>query len=117
MRYASGGLFVALLFGTPIISQAAIPALYTNENIWSSEHDVPLGFVVDTDGNFEGVTQTGKVFRQTAVENTGSIRLQRFSIDEAFYYVSDKGIIIATTDTQALSLYLSMSLPLPSLKE
>lgn len=106
MNYPSVGLAVVLLLGIPKMSEAAIPALYTNENIWNSEHDKPLSFVIDAEGNFEGMTKTGKVFRQTTIANIGSIRLQRFSIDEAFYYVSDRGIIIATTDTQALSLYL-----------
>ncbi len=107
MNYARVGLAVVLLLATPKLSEAAIPDLYTNENIWNSEHDKPLSFVIDAAGNFEGITQTGKVFRQTTIANTGSIRLQRFSIDEAFYYISDRGIIIATTDTQALSLYLA----------
>lgn len=108
MKYAHRGLLVALLLLTPVFSEAAIPALYTNDNFWTSEHDKPLNFTVDAFGNFEGVTETGKTFRQTVVPNTGSVRLQRFSIDEAFYYVSDKGIIKALSDEEALALYSQM---------
>jgi hypothetical protein len=105
MKYARKGLLVALLILTPGFSEAAIPALYTNDNFWTSEHDKPLSFSVDAFGNFEGVTETGKVFYQKTVENTRSVRLQRFSIDEAFFYISDKGIIIANSDEEALTKY------------
>lgn len=86
---------------------AAIPAVYTNDNIWTSEHDQPVTVLQDTAGNFSGTTATGKVFYQTNIENSLAIRLQRFAIDEAFFYVSDKGIIIAPNDTVALSIYLT----------
>ncbi len=88
-------------------ADAAIPAVYTNDNIWTSEHDRPVQVTRDTVGNFSGTTATGKVFYQTNIENSLAIRLQRFAIDEAFFYVSDKGIIIAPNDTVALSIYLT----------
>lgn len=99
-------LALLLLLTTPV-TQAAIPAVYTNDNIWVSEHDRPLSMSRDEAGNFTGTTATGKVFYQTNIENSLSIRLQRFAIDEAFFYVSDKGIIIADNDTVALSIYLT----------
>jgi hypothetical protein len=110
MKYARKGLLVALLLLTPSLSEAAIPALYTNDNFWTSEHDKPLSFSVDALGNFEGVTETGKIFRQTNVPNSSSIRLQRFSIDEAFFYISDKGVIIANSDQEALEKYNVLAL-------
>jgi hypothetical protein len=88
-------------------AEAAIPAVYTNDNIWQSEHDRPITIEQDNFGNFTGTTATGKVFYQNNIENSLSIRLQRFAIDEAFFYVSDKGIIIAPNDTVALSIYLT----------
>jgi hypothetical protein len=86
---------------------AAIPAVYTNDNIFTSEHDAPVSFTQGTFGNFTGVTATGKVFSQYLITNSLDIRLQRFSIDEAFYYISDRGIILANSDTVALSIYLT----------
>jgi hypothetical protein len=53
------------------------------------------------------VTATGKIFSQYLITNSLDIRLQRFSIDEASYYISDRGIILADSDTVALSIYLS----------
>ncbi len=88
-------------------AEAAIPSVYTNDNIWVSEHDRPVTVEQDMFGNFTGTTATGKVFYQNNIENSLSIRLQRFAIDEAFFYVSDKGIIIAPNDTVALSIYLT----------
>jgi len=108
MKKTMYGAVFALLALIPAASQAAtIPALYTNDNFWTSEHDQPASFSSDEYGNFWGITLTGKTFYQTNIENTASIRLQRFSIDEAFYYVSDRGIIIAPTDLTALSMYLA----------
>jgi hypothetical protein len=86
---------------------AAVPAVYTNENFFSSEHDQPVSFTQDSVGNFSGMTISGKLFYQTNVTNAFTIRLQRFSIDEAFFYISDRGIIRAGSDTVALSIYLA----------
>ncbi|MEY3784322.1 MAG: hypothetical protein RLZZ230_644 [Candidatus Parcubacteria bacterium] len=87
--------------------QAAIPALYTNDTFLSDEHDVPVSFAQDEFGNFSGLTASGKVFSQNIITNSQAIRLQRFAIDEAFYYISDRGIILADSDTVALSIYLT----------
>jgi hypothetical protein len=86
---------------------AAIPATYTNDNFFTSEHDAPASFTQDTFGNFTGMTISGKLFYQTNITNSFNIRLQRFSIDEAFFYISDRGVIVADTDTIALSIYLT----------
>lgn len=88
-------------------AEAAVPTTYTNNNFLSSEHDKPAVFSRDQQGNFSGVTESGKSFAQHTVNNTLSIRLQRFSIDQAFFYVSDRGVIWADTDTAALSIYLT----------
>lgn len=102
-------LFAAALGITLIAApaMASIPAVYTNDNIFTSEHDRPVSLTVLGDGSFTGTTATGKVFYQNTIENSLSVRLQRFSIDEAFFYVSDRGIIVAPSDTVALSIYLT----------
>ncbi len=106
MRIFLSSITLALLLSAaPAL--AAIPAVYTNENFFESEHDRPVSLTVLPDGSFTGMTETGKVFYQYSIENSLSIRLQRFSIDEAFFYVSDRGIIIAPSDTIALSIYLT----------
>ncbi len=106
MKYFVFGL-TGLLLLLANVTWAAIPARYTNENFWTSEHDQPVSFSQDHVGNFSGITKTGKVFYQSNIENSLSVRLQRFAIDEAFFYLSDQGIIIAPNDTVALSIYLT----------
>jgi hypothetical protein len=106
MKFFAFGVLTLLIISTQTVF-ASIPAVYTNDNIWNSEHDKPVTVEQDAFGNFSGRTETGKVFYQNNIENSFSVRLQRFSIDEAFFYISDKGIIIAPTDTVALSIYLT----------
>lgn len=91
----------------PTNSFASVPAVYTNENYWGNDTDTPVEFTKDERGNFSGWTVSGKYFTQSNIENSLSVRLQRFAIDEAYFYVSDKGIIKASSDTAALSIYLS----------
>lgn len=88
---------------------AAIPAVYTNDNFFLSEQDTPVSFEQDILGNFYGQTTTGKIFSQINIENTLGVRLQKFSIDEAYYYITDRGIITAQNDITALSIYLTLS--------
>lgn len=92
---------------TVVYVYAAVPETYTNDNFWQSEHDAPVWFERDAAGNFYGQTETGKWFEQRAVTTSADVKLHRFSIDEAFYYISDKGIILAANDITALSIYLA----------
>ena len=87
--------------------QAAIPVVYTNENFFTSKHDAPVSFERDAFGNFSGVTESGKLFTQRPVVTDIQVRLHRFAIDEAYFYVSSLGIILADSDTTALSIYLA----------
>jgi hypothetical protein len=67
--------------------------------------EAPDTFTVDENGEVHGTTN-GITFSQTNVANDFT-RLQRFQIEETFWYMSDKGIIRADSDIQALSIYLS----------
>lgn len=89
------------------VAYAAVPETYTNDNFWSSTHDVPVKFWQDELGNFYGFTESGKIFTQVNIANDFGVRLQKFSIDEAYFYISDKGIIKADDDLSALSIYLT----------
>lgn len=95
-------IFVAAVF--PV--QAAVPALYTNDNFFSAEQDAPKAFWQDVDGNFFGVTRSGKSFEQRPVVSDIAVHLHSFRIDQAHFYISSLGIIMAENDTVALSIYL-----------
>lgn len=86
---------------------AAVPAVYTNENFFTSEHDAPATFTRDSAGNFWGHTVSGRLFTQTAVVSDIHVHLHRFTIEEASFYISSFGVIEAASDTAALSIYLS----------
>lgn len=67
----------------------------------------PDYFVVEENGEVWGHLTSGVQFTQTNVTNELGIRLQRFQMENAFWYVSDKGDIHADSDVEALSIYLS----------
>jgi hypothetical protein len=60
---------VLVLFFIGTSAFAAIPEVYTNDNIWESEHDIPVSIDIDEYGNFFGITATGKTFTQMNIEN------------------------------------------------
>ncbi|MCD5381182.1 MAG: hypothetical protein LR008_01245 [Candidatus Pacebacteria bacterium] len=83
-----------------------VPQEYTQANFDSSYQDQPVHFTRDASGNFSGTTMSGKMFTQTYVAASISVRLQKFSIDKASFYISSYGIINAASDIEALSIYL-----------
>lgn len=101
------GFLLGLVVGVTFPVSATIPNRYTNDNFFMSDQDAPVSFTQDAFGNFSGMTVSGKLFYQTNISNTRDIRLQRFSIDDTFFYISDRGIILADSDTIALSIYLT----------
>ena len=110
MKTISRSLWVimALLLGSSAVPVwAAVPDVYTADNFLLTEHDQPKSFWQDGVGGFGGVTETGKVFTQRPVVADMHVGLQRFSIDQASFYVSNLGLIYADSDTVALSIYLA----------
>ena len=63
-------------------------------------------FVLNEDGSSWGVLTSGVTFTQKNVANEFT-RLQRFQMEDVYWYVSDKDIIYADSDLEALSVYLS----------
>ena len=81
--------------------------LCTNAN-WehSARCTAPVENFTVVNGETYGTLTSGVVFTQKNVAGS-SIRLQRFEMEEVRWYVSDKGVIEAESDIQALSVYLS----------
>lgn len=63
-------------------------------------------FVVEENGEAWGALTSGVTFTQTNVTNELGVRLQRFQAEDAYWYVTDKGVLQAENDLQALSIYL-----------
>lgn len=98
------GLFVLIA----ILMPHSVGAFYTNQNIWTTEHEAPAWFEVDGKGGFYGETVAGTVFTQKPVTNSFNIKLHKFSIDAAYFYISDRGVIEAPNDLIALSIYFTL---------
>ncbi|MBP9749432.1 MAG: efflux RND transporter permease subunit, partial [Candidatus Pacebacteria bacterium] len=98
---------IALCFIILATTGTAHASVYDNTNIQTLYHEMPLTFTFDEEGTVTGETVSGITFRQYRITNSEAIRLQRFEIGLAFWYVSDRGVIYANNDLTALSLYLS----------
>lgn len=90
-------------------SLLAAPALdpYTSEHIWILPHTKPAWFESDGNGGFYGETLEGVAFTQSVIANQAGIKLHRFSIGTAYFYITDKGVIEAPSDIAAISIYLT----------
>lgn len=100
---------LALLVFIPVLAGAQIPTSYTNDNLFKVQHDKPVSLFFDGQGGFYGYTENGFYFSQVPITNSFGIRLHRFSIDQAYFYMSDKGLIQAESDLAAISVYFSRS--------
>lgn len=81
--------FVGSLTGNPLLSEK------------------PVFFAADGFGGFYGETERGTVFTQRVIANEFAVRLHKFTIAELSFYVSERGIIEAASDTEALSIYFA----------
>ena len=100
-------LFVFLAALTCLLPSLSYGYTYDNATIHTVYQEAPRQFEVDEHGNTVGTTVSGMSFRQYSIANSYGIRLQRFEIGLAYWYVSDRGIIWADNDITALSVYLS----------
>jgi len=94
-------------FWQPDFVLADGPERYTNDNFWSTPHEQPMTFMSDGFGGFYGYTVSGRLFEQKPILADRGVRLHRFQIEDAYFYISDRGVIRATDDLEALSHYLA----------
>lgn len=92
----------AVAFLTPVAVQAST---YTNENFLFSYHYQPVTFSLLVNGGFTGTLANGSTFKQVPILTESSIRLHKFTIDDAHFYVSDQGTFQASSNLIALSIY------------
>jgi hypothetical protein len=100
---------VAFLLLVSVLIPGVSEAYYSLDNFWTSEHEAPAWFMADGNGGFYGETVAGTPFSQKPVLNNLSIRLHKFAIDDAFFYISDRGAFHAENDIKALSIYFTLS--------
>lgn len=83
-------------------------AFYDNSLFDNSYQSQPVWFTQDSDGGFYGEMMDGQKFTQKPIANDYMLRIHKFSMGTAFFYVSDKGVIRAKGDLAAISIYLSL---------
>lgn len=103
ISFGVGMLQLLLLVG---VAQAFT---YTNENFATTPHERPVSFEGNQTVGFRGYTESGRLFTQTPIENNLGFRIHKFVIDEAFFYITDRGIITAPNDLTALSMYFTIA--------
>jgi hypothetical protein len=69
--------------------------------------DAPAWLMSDSLGGFYGETETGLSFTEQTVVNDFSIKLHKFTVSDTFWYITDKGVIEAVNDLEAISIYLA----------
>lgn len=99
-------LFLAFLF---TFFPASGQAFSSSEDFFSSYQNQPAWFEVAEDGSAKGETVGGEYFTQVNISNDRGLKLQKFSIGKAFFYVSDKGLIKANSDLSAVSIYFTLA--------
>ncbi len=98
-----------LLIVLGAIMPASSHAYFTLENFsLSGEHPAPKSFTTDGAGGFWGVTTDNRLFTQRPIINDQGIKLHKFTIDDAYFYISDRGVFLAHSDLVALSIYYSL---------
>jgi len=99
-------IFLTLL-GAPVALAAPVQE-YTPETFTTTSQAAPVWFEADNSGGFYGETTDGTPFTQMVVVPDSGVHLERFAIGLVYFYVSDKGIINASDDLVALSIYLAL---------
>ncbi len=109
-RYDFGKLLRSIFFLGALLLVVVSPSTlnaftYTNDNIHTAYHEAPREFSVDEGGNTVGETVSGAVFTQETIYDVDGVRIQKFMIGEAFWYVSNFGVLFCSGDSEALQYY------------
>ncbi len=99
-------LIFGLVLGLPGTSMASVS--FGAESALLNE--VPASFMSDGKGGFYGVTTQGTPFTQVLILNESNIRLQKFAIGTVSFYITDKGVIYADNDAEAITEYFLVSM-------
>lgn len=100
---------ILFMFLAITLNPVATSAFYDEDSFWNSKHEQPAWFVADSNGGFFGETVGGIIFTQRPVPNDINLRLHKFVIGTAYFYISDRGIIRAKSDLSAVSIYLTLT--------
>jgi hypothetical protein len=67
----------------------------------------PQTLKIEADGSYSGKLVNGIPYTQKQVLEA-NFKLHRFQLEDAFWFISDKGVFWADDNLQALSIYLAL---------
>lgn len=90
-----------------VLGEARAQSVQTSVTVTAGVECNPYNcdFVVDGNRGGEGYVMGTYFYAEKVIENPDIVRFETFL---STWYVTDKGIIYADSDTQALSIYLTM---------
>lgn len=111
-RYEFGKLIRSIFFMGALLLIIVTPSplnafTYTNDNIHTAYHEAPREFSVDERGNTTGETVSGALFTQETIYDVDGVRIQKFMIGEAFWYVCASGVFFVSGDSEAIAFCIS----------
>jgi len=105
LRVISVQIFTALFAAALLIPFSTHADTYTNQNFLFTYHYKPATFSLLANGGFAGRLENGSTFKQVPVLSEPSVRLHKFVVDDAYFYISAQGTFQASSNLVALSIY------------
>ncbi len=96
------GAFLGLVgFALPFVSEAFLASSPLLE-------ERPITVTMLSPEHFTGYTEGGYVYVQRRIVADAAVRIHKFSIADTEFYISDRGMIVAANDLEAVSIYLAL---------
>ena len=83
---------------------------FNNDNLLTSPQPKPIGMEWEFGSTTIIALEDGKtlIAERYILDPEQGVNISKYMLDDAFWYVSNKGVIFAETNLQALSIYLTM---------
>lgn len=69
----------------------------------------PVSITMVSPEYFTGYTEGGYAYTQKHIVADTTVRIHKFTIADTGFYMSDRGLILAQSDIEAVSIYLSLT--------
>lgn len=98
---------LTILLVAGVLGLAVPVAAFSTLEPWLDE--TPTSLTVLGADSFVGMTASGRQFTQYRIVSAPEIRLHKFVLGDKFFYISDRGVVSAQGDLEAISIYLALS--------
>lgn len=69
----------------------------------------PVSITMVSPEYFTGYTEGGYSYTQKRIVADAAVRIHKFTIADTEFYMSDRGLILAQSDIEAISIYLALT--------